>query len=104
MGPCMCVAIGTTVVSIEGMSTSLRSVVVPTQGETTTRLPKEGKQRICALALARFFLSLLLTSLMLFVLGDYVSFYFSFSFSLSFFYSFSPLLCYYVNFCICPHT
>jgi hypothetical protein len=38
---------------------------VPTQGETTTRLPKEGKQRICALALARFFLSLLLTSLML---------------------------------------
>ena len=38
---------------------------MPTQGETTTRLPKEGKQRICALALARFFLSLLLTSLIL---------------------------------------
>ena len=38
---------------------------MPTQGETTTRLPKEGKQRICALALARFFLALLLTSLML---------------------------------------
>ena len=76
---------------------------------------KERPQLVCQKRISDRFVHLprcALSSLLLayklgilFVLGDYVSFYFSFAFSLFFdSFSFSPLLCYYVNFCIFPHT